>query len=117
MTRTTRFFSAVMTMALAVGLTAAPHAQDPKPQTPQSTRRSAQPAISTPININTASASELEALPGVGPAMAARIVEFRAKNGGFKKLEDLMNVMGIGEKTFLKLKPLVTIAPIKFEAR
>jgi competence protein ComEA len=49
--------------------------------------------------------------------MAARIVEFRTKNGGFKKLEDLMNVKGIGEKTFLKLKPLVTITPIKTDAR
>ena len=111
MTRTTRLVSAVMALLTAVSLTTVAQAQDAKPQT--SSRRAAQPAVTTPININTATASELEALPGVGPAMAARIVEYRSKNGGFKKVEDLMNVKGIGEKTFLKLKSLVTIAPIK----
>jgi competence protein ComEA len=44
--------------------------------------------------------------------MAERIVEYRQKSGGFKKIEDLMNVKGIGEKNFLKLKPLVS-APAK----
>jgi competence protein ComEA len=113
MTRIVRTATSLFALVLALGLPVV-HAQDAKPQT---TRRSAQPAVSSPININTATAAELEALPGVGPAMAARIVEFRTKNGGFKKLEDLMNVKGIGEKTFLKLKPLVTITPIKTDAR
>jgi len=63
-----------------------------------------------PVNINTASSTDLEKLPGVGPAMAQRIVEYRQKNSGFKKIEDLMQVKGIGEKKFLRLKPLVTIA-------
>ena len=67
------------------------------------------------VNLNTATASELEALPGVGIAMAARIIEYRQKAGGFKKIEDLMNVKGIGEKSFLKLKTLVTIALAKTE--
>jgi len=49
----------------------------------------------------------------VGPALASRIIEYRQKNGPFKKIEDLMSVRGIGEKSFLKLKPLVTIAPPK----
>ena len=65
------------------------------------------------VNLNVASAGEIEKLPGVGPAMAARIIEYRQKNGGFKKVEDLMNVKGIAEKTFLKLKPLVTVTPAK----
>ena len=65
------------------------------------------------ININTATATELEALPGVGLAMAARIIEHRQKVGGFKKIEDLMNVKGIGEKMFLNLKPLIIVAPAK----
>ena len=73
------------------------------------------PAVSATslINLNTASAAGLEKLPGVGPAMAARIVEYRQKNGAFKKSEELMNVKGIGEKTYLKLKPLVTVVPPK----
>jgi len=65
------------------------------------------------VNINTATSVELQTLPGVGAATAARILEYRQKNGGFKKVEDLMNVRGIGEKTFLKLKPLITITPPK----
>jgi competence protein ComEA len=63
----------------------------------------------TPVNLNSASVAQLEALPGIGKATAERIVEYRQKNGNFKKPEDLMNVRGIGEKNFLKLKPLVTV--------
>jgi len=73
----------------------------------------AKPAVSSLINLNSASAAELEKLPGVGPAMATRILEYRQKSGGFKKIEELMNVKGIGEKSFLKMKPLVTVAPVK----
>jgi competence protein ComEA len=61
------------------------------------------------VNINTATSSELESLPGVGPKLAQRIIEYREKNGGFKKLEDLMNVQGIGEKNFLKLKSKLSV--------
>lgn len=65
------------------------------------------------LNLNAASLAELEKLPGVGPATAARIVEYRQKSGPFRRIEDLMNVRGIGEKTFLRLKPLITVAPAK----
>lgn len=74
-------------------------------------------ATTTTVNLNNASAADLERLPGIGPATAARIVEYRQKNGAFKKIEDLMNVRGIGEKTFLSLKPLITVAPPKDPAR
>ena len=65
------------------------------------------------VNINTAPVEQLERLPGVGPTTAARIVEYRQKNGGFKKVEELMNVKGIGEKTFLKMKHQLTVAAPK----
>jgi competence protein ComEA len=61
------------------------------------------------VNLNTATATELEQLPGVGPRVSARILEYRQKKGPFKKIEELMNVQGIGEKTFLKLKPQLTV--------
>jgi competence protein ComEA len=69
------------------------------------------------LNLNTATQSELEKLPGVGPATARQIIEYRQKNNGFKKVEELMNIKGIGEKSFLKLKPLVTVAPPKVQER
>jgi competence protein ComEA len=67
----------------------------------------------TVVNLNTASATQLESLPGIGAKTAQRIVEYRQKNGDFKKVEELMNVKGIGEKTFLKLKPQLTVAAPK----
>jgi comEA protein len=69
-----------------------------------------------PLNLNAATEAQLEALPGIGASTAARIVEYRKKNGGFKKIEDLMNVKGIGEKSFLKLKALVTVGPSRGDA-
>ena len=75
----------------------------------------AKPAAATTVNLNTASASDFEALPGIGAKTAARIVEYRQKNGPFKKVEELMNVRGVGEKNFLKLKPQITVGAPKAE--
>ena len=83
-------------------------------QTAPAARKAAKPA--TPggqVNINTASVADLDALPGIGAKTAALIVEYRQKNGPFKKVEELMNVRGIGEKNFLKLKPQLTIGGAK----
>ena len=71
------------------------------------------PAPTAVVNINTASATEIATLPGVGAKMAARIIEYRQKNGPFKKVEELMNVRGIGEKNFLKLKPQLAVGQAK----
>ena len=68
-------------------------------------------APKTTVNLNTATIEQLATLPGVGPKTAQLILEYRTKNGGFKKIEELMNIKGIGEKSFLKLKPLVSAPP------
>ena len=100
-------------LATAVLVTAFPNpALSQAAQNPPGRSAKERPA-GTVVNINTASATELQTLPGVGAATATRILEYRQKNGGFKKVEDIMNVRGIGEKTFLKLKPLITITPPK----
>src|SRR5436305_9798075 len=78
-------------------------------------RAAAKPAVASPINLNTASAADLVALPGIGAKTAARIVEYRQKNGPFKKVEELMNVRGVGEKNFVKLKPQLTVGSAKAE--
>ncbi|MGB9791141.1 MAG: helix-hairpin-helix domain-containing protein [Thermacetogeniaceae bacterium] len=62
------------------------------------------------VNINTASAKELdEALPGIGPTLAQRIVEYREQHGPFRSVEDIKNVSGIGERRFEQIKDLITI--------
>lgn len=63
----------------------------------------------TKVNINTANESELATISGFGPAKAKAIIDYRNKNGKFSKLEDLMNVSGIGEKTFEKIKDSITV--------
>ena len=65
------------------------------------------------VDLNTASAEELESLPGIGPRTSELIIEYREKNHGFKKIEELMNVRGIGERSFLNLRALIMVTPVK----
>ena len=66
-------------------------------------------AVSGPVNINTATATELEMLPGIGPKTAEAIVEYREANGPFETIEDIMGVSGIGEGIFEKIKDGITV--------
>ncbi len=63
----------------------------------------------TKVNINTANLSELDSLPGIGPAIAQRIIEYREQNGNFEKIEDLQNVKGIGDAKYEEIKDSVTV--------
>ena len=62
------------------------------------------------VNVNTATAEQLQLLPRIGPSVAQRILEYRKENGKFASLDDLMLVRGIGEATFGQLKPYVSLS-------
>ena len=98
----------VVLLVLGLGVVAQAGQESPRRNAP-----AAKASTTSPINLNTANVAQLETLPGIGKSTAERILEYREKSGGFKKIEDLMNVRGIGEKSFLKLKPLVTVATAK----
>ena len=67
------------------------------------------PAVNQPININTATAEQLNALDGVGPKTARKIIEYREANGGFKSVEELLEVPGIGPAKFEQIRNQVVI--------
>ncbi len=69
---------------------------------------SRQPAAGIQVNINTADSAALDSLPGIGPALAQRIIDYRQEHGPFARLEDIMEVPGIGPGTFEKLQDLIT---------
>lgn len=91
------FTTLALTLALALPLAAAP---DRAPRAPQ-----------RPINLNTASVTELMQLPRIGQRTAERIIAFRKQHGGFQRPEEIMNVKGIGEKSYAKLKPFLALSP------
>ena len=69
-------------------------------------------AVSTElININTASAEELDSLPGIGATLAQRIIEYREQNGPFINPEDIINVPGIGSGNYERFKDMITVGP------
>ena len=63
------------------------------------------------INLNTATAKELESLPGIGPALAKRIIAFREKRRGFRRVEELLAIQGISEKKWKAIRDKVEVKP------
>lgn len=86
-------------------------ASEPKPTAPESIPEpsSERDLRVHRINLNAATQAELELLPGIGPTMAKRILDYRAAKGRFSSIEELDKVKGIGEKTMAKIRPLVRV--------
>jgi len=66
-------------------------------------------ALLLALNLNTATPKQLEALPGIGPVLANRIVEFRDKKGGYKRIEELLAIPGVSEKKWKVLRQYLTV--------
>lgn len=92
--------------------TFAPDSRAPTIEAFSSTTPAFTPTPTAPIDINTATQAELEWLPGIGPVYARAILTYRETNGPFKKIEDILDVPGIGPKTFEKFKDLITISEV-----
>ncbi len=92
-------------MLLATTVAAAATAAPPATERPAESRQ----AQAAPVDVNTATEAELVTVPGIGKALAQRIVEFREKNGPFAKIDDLIKVRGIGEKSLQRLRPYLTV--------
>ncbi|GAB4400832.1 MAG: hypothetical protein Kow00123_09360 [Anaerolineales bacterium] len=75
----------------------------------QKSQATAIPTLAGPLNLNTATAAELEQLPGIGPALAARIVQYRQEHGPFRTVDALLLVSGIGPSTLERIRNLVTV--------
>ncbi len=71
------------------------------------------PTVLLLLNLNTATIQQLDALPGIGPVLAHRIVEFREKRGGFRRVEELLAVPGISERRWQTLRTLVEVGKLR----
>ena len=96
----------VMVVLLFCFATSGGLCHEPSPATRGEVAASAAPA---PVNLNAANSEQLDTLPGIGPALAARIVAYRDEHGPFTEVEQLNNVKGIGARTLEKLRPLLIL--------
>ena len=73
------------------------------------------PAATEVVNLNSATAAQIASLPGIGLKTAELVIQYRQKNGPFKKIEEIMNVRGVGEKSFLRIKDRLSVSAPKTE--
>jgi len=78
-------------------------------RTPRSAPQAAAATPQFPINLNTATAEQLEAIPGIGPVLAQRIIEYRQTHGRFQSVDELLEVRGIGSKRLENMRPYVVV--------
>lgn len=101
-----RIWISALTLGAAL-VTGVAEAQEP------SRSKKARPSVAATqevvVDLNKATVAELAGMPGIGEKMAQRIIAYRAKNGAFSKVEELMNVSGIGEKKLGRLRPFITV--------
>jgi competence protein ComEA len=103
----------VLAVALVIVLFGSAPADAQRATKPPAPTSSSAPAAL--VNLNSATATQIATLPGIGPKTAELVVQYRQKNGPFKKIEEVMNVKGIGEKSFLRIKDRLTVAADKGE--
>ena len=101
--RAVRLVAAVVAVLFAMNFLAL--AQTPVPKAKAAVKESS----GVKVNVNQANAEQLMAIRGIGPVMAKRIIEYREKNGPFKKTEDLLAVQGIGEKSLERLRDQIVL--------
>ena len=101
----------VIALLVALACNASPVAAQQAPRA----AKAAAPASTTVLNLNSATAAQIATLPGIGQKTAELVVQYRQKNGPFKKIEEIMNVRGIGEKSFLRIKDRLSVSAPKTE--
>lgn len=94
---------------ISVPIIGEPRIENPIIPAPERSSPLAETMTNQIININSATAEDLDSLPGIGPALAERIISYRESRGPFKKIEEIMDVSGIGEEKFEQMKTLITV--------
>lgn len=109
----------VLALVAALLVMSSPVIAQPAASMPQGGGRATKPPVTATVmstevvNLNSATAAQIASLPGIGLKTAELVVQYRTKNGPFKKIEEIMNVRGIGEKSFLRIKDRLSVADAK----